>query len=613
MLSWFTVSALSTISIDRSALEDSHPPRPRLALNVGITGHRANALGADLVGLVGARLETAFAELRQAADRLARLENELFDVSEPLLRLHTPLATGSDQLAAAAARKNGFQIRALLPFRADEYERDFSGEELAQFKALLGQADTVMSLPGDRAAQDAYVLVGRAIVAASDVLIAIWDGKPGNGPGGTAHVVELALRQGVPVLHLHIDREQGKVSQLQLLSGAYLQEPEATPIHGQDEFDSLVADILMPHEQVERDQIRQYYAEIENRRNWRIEYPLLLAMLRVKPLPSRPWRQDSIATDIERERSVIRETFPASMRMPLERGYGWANFLAIRYAQLFRSGHITNYALSAVAVLVALFGLLVPSIKIYLVMLELVLIGALFYNTRAGKAGDWHRRWLQYRHLAESLRPLVYLKRVGLSGPPFRSDYISGAHRKEAGTDWTRWYAAAIWREMDSPGGAMDEAEVRRLAHAAIEEQLAPQAQYHEKNAERMHELDHRLHEVGNLLMGCVIATCILYIIGYYAIPELVKSMTNLLVFLTAGLPAAGAAVFGMRGHGEHLLQANRSAESAAALKQNARKLDKVDNIEDLAEALQATSFIMLADLNEWTTAYSERSLEVPA
>jgi len=580
---------------------------------VGITGHRAKALGDQLTRIVPEKLDEIFANLGLAAKELHKRERDIFDEVEPLLRLHTPLATGSDQLAAQSARKYDFRLRALLPFTVSEYSRDFQGVELEEFKDYLEDADNVMSLPGDRSALDAYVLVGKAVIAASDVIVAIWDGEPGNGPGGTAHVVEMALREGVPVIHLLIDRASVEASTIRLITGGDLEKLELAELDTVEQYTELLADILAPHAKIEREHIMEYYRETENRRNIRIEYPVLLALLGVKPLPSRPWLQDSIATEIERERSIVRAHYPPSIRMPLERGYGWANFLAIRYAQRFRSGHITNYALSAFAVIVALLGLLVPSVKIYLVMLELLIIGALFYNTSVGKKGDWHRRWLQYRHLAESLRPLIYLKRIGLTGPPFRSDFISGAHRKEAGTDWTRWYAAAIWREMASPGGEMSRQQVRILADAVIEEQIIPQAEYHEKNSERMHELDHRLHEVGNFLMGGVIATCVLFIIGYLTVPHHVHSMTNLIVVLTAGLPAAGAAVFGMRGHGEHLLQANRSAESAAALRQNAKRLAQIDDIEELAEELQTTSYIMLADLNEWTTTYSERSLEVPA
>ncbi|MFN2098720.1 hypothetical protein [Altererythrobacter sp. MF3-039] len=563
--------------------------------------------------VVGKKLDEIFAHLKTATVALREREAEIFDDVEPILRLHTPLATGSDQIAAQSARANDFQVRALLPFKVEEYSQDFQGTELEQFQEFLNDADNVMTLPGDRSANDAYVLVGKGVIAASDVIIAIWDGEPGNGPGGTAHVVELALREGVPIIHLYIDRAKEDASSVRLIMGGDFDEPELGKLDSPDDYVRMLTEILAPHEQVERKHIIDYYAEVENHKNFRFEYSIMLAMLRIKPLPARPWLQESIDSEIERERSVVRDNYPPTLRMPLERGYGWANFLAIRYAQRFRSGHITNYALSAIAVLVALTGLIVPSIKLYLVMSELLLIGLLFYNTGAGKKGDWHRRWLQYRHLAESLRPLIYLKRIGLSGPPFRSDFILGAHRKEAGTDWTRWYTAAIWREMSSPGGEMSREQVIELAKVAIEEQVLPQAEYHEVNAHRMRELDHRLHEVGNFLMGSVIATCVLFIVGYFTVPDMLYSLTPWIVFLTAGLPAAGAAVFGMRGHGEHLLQANRSAESSAALRQNAKRLAAIENIEELAAELQVTSHIMLADLNEWTTTYSERSLEVPA
>jgi hypothetical protein len=89
--------------------------------------------------------------------------------------------------------------------------------------------------------------------------------------------------------------------------------------------------------------------------------------------------------------------------------------------------------------------------------------------------------------------------------------------------------------------------------------------------------------------------------------------MTNIFVVLTAGLPAIGAAIFGLRGHGEHLLTASRSSQTALSLEKNAARLRKTTRLEPVANELQSTAAIMLADLNEWTLAYRERSLEVPA
>ena len=43
---------------------------------------------------------------------------------------------------------------------------------------------------------------GHAVLEQSDVLIAVWDGAPARGRGGTAAMVVEAWRRRVPVLHL---------------------------------------------------------------------------------------------------------------------------------------------------------------------------------------------------------------------------------------------------------------------------------------------------------------------------------------------------------------------------------------------------------------------------
>jgi hypothetical protein len=159
----------------------------------------------------------------------------------------------------------------------------------------------------------------------------------------------------------------------------------------------------------------------------------------------------------------------------------------------------------------------------------------------------------------------------------------------------------------------MDAATIRQLADDVINEQISPQASYHHTNAVRMHAFDHKLHEIGNFLMGAVIASCFLFLGGYLLVHEWVMALASFFIFLTAGLPAVGSAVFGLRGHGEHLLTASRSEQTAIALEGNAARLRQVAKLDSLAAELETTAAIMLADLNEWTLAYRERSLEIPA
>ena len=52
---------------------------------------------------------------------------------------------------------------------------------------------------------DAYVMTGRATVAHCDMLIAVWDGLPPRGRGGTGEVVQLAITHGTAIIHLPLD------------------------------------------------------------------------------------------------------------------------------------------------------------------------------------------------------------------------------------------------------------------------------------------------------------------------------------------------------------------------------------------------------------------------
>ena len=195
-------------------------PRP-IVLNVAVTGHRAAVLTAPLVRALRPVVYVVFRRLREAALSLQQSEAEFCSASAAELRLHTPLATGADQIAAICAHSSGYFVRALLPFEAGEYRKDFAdGDELEMFEQALEAADEIVALPGQRSdIESAYFVVGATLVRTADVLIAIWDGEPGRGPGGTGNVVELALKSSTPVIHLQIDHASDEVRMRALLDG----------------------------------------------------------------------------------------------------------------------------------------------------------------------------------------------------------------------------------------------------------------------------------------------------------------------------------------------------------------------------------------------------------
>lgn len=126
------------------------------------------------------------------------LRAELANVAPPLVGV-TSLAVGADQLLARLVLERGGTIHAVLPFA--NIERSFSAEHVPAYRELTKRATVeVLDTPGTD--EDAYLAAGRRVVDLSDIVLAVWDGRPAKGKGGTADVVAYAIRRGVPLIHI---------------------------------------------------------------------------------------------------------------------------------------------------------------------------------------------------------------------------------------------------------------------------------------------------------------------------------------------------------------------------------------------------------------------------
>lgn len=221
-------------------MTDRNSPRP-IVLNVGITGHRSSVLTAPVVRSLRPIVYTVFRQLREATLKLQDKEESLCSETEARLLLHTPLATGADQIAAICARSSGYFVRALLPFEPNDYRMDFApGEELDCFEQALEAADEIVALPGERSdVEAAYVLVAQSLVGTADLMIAIWDGEEARGPGGTANVVQMALRSSVPVIHIAVRPGSDEI-RIRALLDADSPEPYRTTLHDFDLYSRVL-------------------------------------------------------------------------------------------------------------------------------------------------------------------------------------------------------------------------------------------------------------------------------------------------------------------------------------------------------------------------------------
>jgi len=118
------------------------------------------------------------------------------------------LAEGADRLVARELLERGASLVVVLPLDRDDYRRDFATEaSLAEFDHLLAAADDVRSVPAFDSREAAYEAAGLTVLEASDVLIAVWDGRSSRGRGGTAEIVEAANARGTNVLVVPVTRD----------------------------------------------------------------------------------------------------------------------------------------------------------------------------------------------------------------------------------------------------------------------------------------------------------------------------------------------------------------------------------------------------------------------
>ncbi len=103
---------------------------------------------------------------------------------------YSSLAAGADQLFATEVLTAGGRLHVVVP--SADYDTTLAGEDLVLYHRLLGVRFRNDSAAFCGAGEDAYEAAGRWIATESELLIAVWDGQPARGRGGTADTVAYA-------------------------------------------------------------------------------------------------------------------------------------------------------------------------------------------------------------------------------------------------------------------------------------------------------------------------------------------------------------------------------------------------------------------------------------
>ncbi|MDX1460401.1 MAG: hypothetical protein R3348_05040 [Xanthomonadales bacterium] len=368
-----------------------------MKLTIGVTGHRD--LVESEVPALRKQVRAFFVELDRAYPGLD-------------LQLISPLAEGSDQLVAEVARDLDIPLVVPLPMSQPEYEKDFSNQSARErFHALIDGAEVIhLPVAGDRksgaigkdgpARDEQYAQLGVFVSNHCQVLLALWDGRMPGERGGTADVVNYHLTGVMPGYsiadespNLLADNENDLAYHIVVSRD----RPDGSPAGNLSPGDAFW---MSAH--FERSEGRGVPGEFHD----------MLLRLQDYNDDAAKYRED-----IRREAGGLLTDAPDLPRPGgsafVDRLFASTDWLAIHFQKRFNQGMLMTHGLAIVMGLVFLiyaeYG--GPHLLLWL-FLALFFTGVVFHAIGARR--QWHRKYLDYRALAEGLRVQLYWNLAGV-------------------------------------------------------------------------------------------------------------------------------------------------------------------------------------------------------
>ncbi|MFI4980240.1 MAG: hypothetical protein ACHQIO_07820, partial [Nevskiales bacterium] len=548
------------------------------------------------------------------------------------LRLVSPLAEGSDRLAAESALALGYRLETPLPFPQPEYERDFPAS-IDAFRTLLSRAVTgdgapaVLALDGGRGPDNdaSYRAVGHHVVRNCDLLIAVWNGAPPKAPGGTGDIVRFATRNGVPVWWIHATEPTAQPRLIR--NPLHLRQPDraARGDAAEQDLERLLRHTMLPPATVAPHRPGVLGQAVHHGcRLFRQQPAPLKDYLHEPPPASRGiWRAYAWFLD----QAAPRPTGPDLHLLPpedpvetwWERYYRPADGLSLAYGDRYRSSYVMIFALAALALICASLALVAPLVlAVPVIALELVALLGISALVLGNHLFRWHDRWIIYRLLAELCRKQHVLAPLGWSLPVWEVERMAAeetdhTHGPLPPRDaWVAWYFTAVLRAAPLPHGALSDATLAR-ARALGASLMDGQAEYHRVRYLRSRDAGRRLGLLGEaffLIMIVVVAAKLWLLLATDA-----YGVAAWLGLAGALLPAPSAAFVGIRAYAEFELLMHQSARMQRAMAAVRAELDFIDlsrplASQELGAMLNGVAISMMQDVQGWVQLFRVKALE---
>ena len=627
---------------------------PPARICLGITGHRdGNPAFTANRAAIEASLDRLFATIDQVTGRQSD--------AVATTRLHALLAFGADMIAVKQALARGWEVTAPLPFGIDlnliinaepgnaaqaEQMRDVASRvRLLELAEQDGQVSALLQArledpQNAKAAQDYSTIIaervataGRLMIEQSDILLAIWDGVTPGAIGGTRHTMSVAVGLGTPVLWVNA----AKPEQIALLTTpeelfAHDKLPNLSP----EQLEGVITGTLNPPDADQNERAIKFHTEQWHRGSRRRfhAYRRVEALFggngfgeRFAKLTQQYETPDQIAQGsgaafLEQARILPggEARFVERIEQEILKRFAWADGLSTYLSDAYRGGMVTNFLLSAMAIMVGVAYLPLASVdsKWPFALAEFLLLTTILAITATGQRKRWHGRWFETRRVAEYFRHAPIMLMLGVAR-------ASGRWPRGTDTGWPEFYAREVLCDVGLPSVRISQEYLRDALRNLLLRHATAQRIYHEHKAQRLTRVHHRLDRLSEWLFIAAVLSVATYLamIGASAAgviaDTLVHKSSKIFTFLGVALPALGGAFAGIRYFGDFERFAAISevtAEKLAAIEQRITTLLHAPanslRYAQVAELAHAIDDVVVTEIENWQSVFGGKQIAVP-
>ena len=563
-------------------------------VRVGVTGHRV----LPEPELLGERVRQALARIESLAPASPYTPLRMGVVS--------PLAEGADRLVAQEAIDDErATLEVPLPLPVDDYVTDFVTEaSRVEFQRLLDEAGVITLLPPTVDRDAAYEQVGRYVVDRCDVLIALWDGNPARGYGGTADIVERARAQKVPLLWIHT----------------------TAPYEITEELGDGISRAAF-------DELDVYNRSALNQARFQ-----------------RDMRGEADRYAGAAEKAGLGTAIVQPFLTWIWAYFARADSLAVRFQTLYVRFAMAQFLLGAGAVTVVAAQLLFFPTFPQLAWLEVAIMLSLLVILYISRRWSLHERWISHRYLAEQFRTAFFLALAGVGDSrQLTGERVSSGHGAE---EWMDRAYDVVWSQR--PDARAAESRLAELKQFLGTFWIIDQRNYHEKVSHRNERKHQRLTTASAVLFGITLLAAVLHALGvgheshgeshaqsnpsgatfasatyiyteYSVLREepppsapassggyaSTLNLTNLLSFLAIVMPAVAGALGGIHAQREYHRNAERFGRMVPVLDAANRRLQRATDPAALQIVVQDVENLLLDEVRDWFVVMRFHDIEL--